>query len=96
MSAGAGFDIHDLNRLAATLAHGAQDLEGLAAQAPPLPDAGSSSGAVGEGIAALAGVMSKITQTAAAASDRVQASVESYAHTDQQNSENLHGLRGSH
>lgn len=91
---GPGFDVKDLNRLAATLAQGAQDLEGLAGNAPAMPDAGASSGAVGNGLAALADVMDKIVQSAANGADQAQASGKAYASADSSAEESLNHLRG--
>lgn len=92
--AGPGFDVRDLNRLAATLAQGAQDLEGLAGNAPAMPDAGTSSGAVGDGISALADVMSKVVQTAANGADLAQASGNDYQGADSSAEESMNKLRG--
>jgi hypothetical protein len=91
-----GFDVKDLNRLARTLAEGADDLEGLAGTAPAIPDAGPSSGAVGSGISALAEVMSKIVQTTANAADEAQASGSTYHRAEDANSETLGRIRGPH
>jgi hypothetical protein len=79
---GAGFDVKDLNRIASTLADGAQELSGLAGNAPAMPDAGVSSGAVGNGISALANVMEQMVKTAANAADKAQTGVKAYAQAD--------------
>lgn len=89
-----GFDVASLNRLARTLARGADDLEGLAGSAPAIPDAGTSSAAVGGGISALSGVMSKIVQTVANAADLAQASGSAYDSAEETNRESLGRTRG--
>lgn len=88
-----GFDIKDLNRLAGTLAQGAEQLEGLAGEAPTIPDAGTSTAAVGSCLAALGDVMSKVVQTAAGAADRAQAGAKEYQSADDNARESMNGTR---
>lgn len=77
-----GFDVQDLNRLASILAQGAQQLTGLAASAPAIPDAGASTGVVGDALSSLCGMMSTITRTAANAADQAQSNSTNYGVAD--------------
>lgn len=91
---GGGFDVKDLTRLAQPLAQGAEQLQGLADNTPAMPDAGRSSGAIGAGLASLAEVLSKVTQTAANAADMAQQSQSAYHGVDQSGGQNLGLMRG--
>ncbi len=92
----AGFTIKDLNRVAGTLAQGAQQLAGLSSSTPAIPDAGASTGAVGNAISAFCNVMAKATQTAANAADQAQSNATNYDNTDETNQGNFGKLGGPH
>ena len=89
-----GCDVKNLNRLAATLAQGAEDLENLSGSAPAMPDAGVSSGVVGGGISALAEVMDKVVQSAANGADQAQASGKAYESADNSANDSLSKVKG--
>ena len=91
-----GFNVKDLNRLAGTLAQGAQQFAGLSSNAPAIPDAGISTGAVGNAISAFCDVMSKVTQTAANAADQAQSNSTNYDNNEQNNQANFGKLGGPH
>ncbi len=91
-----GFNIKDLNRVASTLAQGAQSLAGLSSSAPAIPDAGISTGAVANAISAFCNVMSKATQTAANAADQAQSNSANYDNTDEANKSDFGKLGGAH
>jgi hypothetical protein len=90
-----GFDIKDLNRVASTLAQGAQQFAGLSSSAPAIPDAGVSTGVVGNAISAFCDVMSKVTRTAANAADQAQSSSAGYDNTEHNNQASLGKIGGS-
>lgn len=76
--------VDDLNASAKPLAQCAEDIEAIAA--PSIPDAGVSSGPIGEFIASLASGLSTVATSAANAADAVQASATGYSNTDHHNS----------
>lgn len=94
-SGSSGFDVQDLNRVAGTLAQGAQHLTGLAASAPAIPDVGASTGVVGDALSALCGMMSTITRTAANAADQAQANSTSYGVADETAGDDFASFGGS-
>jgi hypothetical protein len=91
-----GFGVKDLNRLAQTLAQGAEDFERLSGNAPQIPDAGPSTASVAGAVSSLATVMSKITQSAAVAADQAQESDRTYQNDEDATSNNLGRIRGPH
>jgi hypothetical protein len=91
-----GFNIKDLNRTAGTLAQGAQQFAGLSSSTPAIPDAGLSTGAVGNAISAFCTVMSKVTQTAANAADHAQSNSAHYDNTEGNNQAHFGKLEGRH
>jgi hypothetical protein len=94
-SGASGFNVQDLNRLASILAQGAQQLTGLAASAPAIPDAGASTGLVGDALSSLCGMMSTITRTAANAADQAQSNSTSYEVSDDTAGEDFAKFGGS-
>jgi hypothetical protein len=91
-----GFETNDLPMVARGLAKGEQQLSDLAGGEPEMPDAGSSSAAVGAGLAALAGVMSKVTQTAGYAAHQVGASHDTYQQSETQARDSMRKIMERH
>ncbi|MGH3720728.1 MAG: hypothetical protein ACRDRI_18155 [Pseudonocardiaceae bacterium] len=87
--------VTELGRLSRTLAEGASNLNGLAADAPRIPDAGQSTAAVAAMVSTITSMVSRIVETAAVASDQAIASDNTYQQTDQHNAGDLsRGGRG--
>ena len=91
-----GFNIKDLNRVAGTLAQGAQQFAGLSSSGPAIPDAGISTGAVGTAISSFCTVMSTVTKAAANAADQAQSNSTNYDNNEENNQANFGKLGGPH
>jgi hypothetical protein len=88
--------VDDLPRVVSTLTDGAKQMEGLAGEVPAMPNAGSSSGAVGDGITALSDVMVKAVKSAANSAGEAKATAEDYDENEHRTSESLTKARGPH
>lgn len=84
-----GFEQQQLGQISSHLADGANELSGLSGTTPSVPEAGASTGAVGEALGTLGGLMSAVTQGVAGFADHVDGAKQEYAKTDQDSADQL-------